>query len=172
MNQQQDNGGTGAGQGVRTVTVEIITALVMVGGGLLLIADAVRLGNGWEADGPQAGFYPFYIGLLLCGSAGFIALQNIRKLRTDRHVFVEPGHFRLVLAMLVPSLVYVGVIYLLGIYLASALFLVFFMVWQGGYSIVRCLPVALGVPAVAFALFELWFRVPLPKGPVEALFGF
>jgi hypothetical protein len=32
--------------------------------------------------------------------------------------------------------------------------------------------VALGVPLAFFLVFERWFLVSLPKGPLEAFFGF
>lgn len=172
MSERSGDGFEPDGTGMRTVAVEIVAALVLMVGGIALIADAIRLGRGWASDGPEAGFYPFYVGLLLTGSAAFIAWRNVRRLRHDYRRFVAPGQFRHVLAMLLPSVVYVGAIYLIGIYFASALFLLGFMVFNGGYRPVRALPVALGVPAVAFALFELWFHVPLPKGPIETLLGF
>jgi putative tricarboxylic transport membrane protein len=31
--------------------------------------------------------------------------------------------------------------------------------------------VALGVSVVFFLLFEVWFKVPLPKGPLESWLG-
>jgi hypothetical protein len=169
---EPDASGPGATEssGVSTKTVEIVTAAAILAFGATVIVDAVRLGHGWESDGPQPGFYPFYVGLLMCAAAGMIVWQQLRG--GSRRDFVERGRFKPVLTMLLPSVVFVAAIFVLGLYVSSALFLVGFMRWQGGFGLLRTLPIAIGVPAVAFALFELWFSVPLPKGPLEALFGY
>jgi putative tricarboxylic transport membrane protein len=72
----------------------------------------------------------------------------------------------------VPSVVYVILISFTGIYVASTLFITYFMLVLGGYSLARTLPIALGVSIAFFLVFELWFHVPLPKGPLETLIGF
>jgi putative tricarboxylic transport membrane protein len=45
-------------------------------------------------------------------------------------------------------------------------------VWNGGYSPYKALPLAVLLPIILFVIFEIWFLVPLPKGPVEAWFGY
>jgi hypothetical protein len=72
----------------------------------------------------------------------------------------------------VPTSIYVALIFVLGIYLASMLFIAFFMWWLGKYPITKIVPVAIGVPLVLFVMFEIWFLVPLPKGPIEAALGY
>jgi putative tricarboxylic transport membrane protein len=77
-----------------------------------------------------------------------------------------------VLLMLVPTIVYVVLISYLGIYVASALYIAGFMLFQGKYKWLPTAIVSIGVPVAIFALFEIWFLVPLPKGPIERLLGF
>jgi hypothetical protein len=86
--------------------------------------------------------------------------------------FVRWDQFRLVLQVLIPTAVFVFAIGYLGIYLAMALFIAFFMWWQGGFSLVKIVPVAIFVPVALFLMFEVWFLVPLPKGPIEQWLGF
>jgi putative tricarboxylic transport membrane protein len=74
--------------------------------------------------------------------------------------------------MLVPTIAYVGLIWLIGIYVASAIYIAGFMIFQGKYRIWLAALVSIGVPVVLFVLFEIWFLVPLPKGPVENMLGF
>jgi hypothetical protein len=74
--------------------------------------------------------------------------------------------------MLVPTIVYVAVLIFMGLYVSSILFIAFFMIWQGKYSYFKSFSVGFVVCAILFALFELWFLVPLPKGPIEAMFGY
>jgi hypothetical protein len=47
-----------------------------------------------------------------------------------------------------------------------------FMKWLGRYRWGMVLPIAIGVPLVTFIVFERWFLVPLPKGPIEEWLGF
>ncbi|NCX62813.1 MAG: tripartite tricarboxylate transporter TctB family protein, partial [Betaproteobacteria bacterium] len=72
---------------------------------------------------------------------------------------------------LLPTVVYVALIQWLGIYLASSLFIAAFMWRLGGYRLILIAPVAIGVSAMFFIMFEIWFTVPLPKGPLEAMLG-
>jgi hypothetical protein len=74
--------------------------------------------------------------------------------------------------MFIPMLVYVAGIALLGIYVASALLIAFFMIRHGRYRWPLTAAVSLGVPILLFLVFERWFLVPLPKGPLEALVGY
>jgi len=74
--------------------------------------------------------------------------------------------------VLLPSILYVLAIQYLGIYVASALFIGVFMWWQGKFRLIKILPVSLGVAVALFLMFEIWFQVALPKGPLEAMFGY
>ena len=86
-------------------------------------------------------------------------------------VFVEVGQLKLVLSVLVPSIVFVGLVGWLGIYVAGAIFVAFFMRWLGKYAWWKVALVSIGNSVVFFLIFEIWFLVPLPKGPLEALLG-
>ncbi len=153
-------------------TIDIVVALALMGVAALVMADSWRVGARWASDGPQAGYFPFYIGAIMMVASGWTVLQNLITKHPDRANFVDRTQLRSVLQVLVPTIVYVGVISLLGIYVASAIFIAFFMWWLGKYKLQLILPVALGVPLVLFVMFEVWFLVPLPKGPLETAFGY
>ena len=133
--------------------------------------DSVRLGARWADDGPQAGYFPFYIGLLLCISAAINFGIAIASRRDAGRIFVEWDKARLVLAVLVPSAIYVATISWIGIYVSSAVFIAFFMRWLGKYAWWKVAAVSIGTMVVFFLIFESWFKVPLPKGPLENLLG-
>ena len=158
--------------GVSRRTVELVVAAFVFAFAVLLIVDALRLGNGWTGDGPEAGFYPFWIGLLMGAAALSIAVRELRASASAHERFIEAGRLKPVLVMLLPSLAFVAGIFVLGFYVSAFLFLAGFMILQGRMRVVVALPIAVFVPVTAFALFELWFKVPLPKGPVESLLGF
>jgi putative tricarboxylic transport membrane protein len=157
-------------RGIRARTMEMLVALGFLALSAAVIVDSVRVGRGWGADGPEAGFYPFYVALLLGAAAGSVLL---REWRSDRQqLFVGSLELRRVLAVLLPSAAYILLVLILGIYVASALFLVGFMRLQGKYAWSRALLLGLSVPLIMFALFELGFALPLPKGPVEGWLGY
>jgi hypothetical protein len=149
-------------------TVECVTAVVIAVLGVIVIADSVRIGHTWASDGPQSGYFPFYIGVLLCVSAVAIFLQAFADRAGGTRSFVSRGGIKQVLTLVVPAAFYVALIGWLGIFVASALFIAFFMWWLGRYSPLKVVVVSVGVMAAFFALLDLWFKLPLPKGPVEA----
>ncbi|GMU71745.1 MAG: hypothetical protein AMXMBFR42_12080 [Burkholderiales bacterium] len=162
-----------AGRGLMTRWVELVFALFIMLGGAIVVFDSVRLGASWGSDGPQSGYFPFLVGMALLLSSAWIAGSVLVRWRAlADSVFVEWNALKPVLKMLLPTAAYVIVIRLLGLYVASAIFIGFFMIWQGRYRIATALGVAIGVPVLLFLLFEVWFLVPLPKGPVENLLGY
>jgi hypothetical protein len=154
---------------VRNVTVDTVVAICFVIVGVVVMVEARRLGAGWTSDGPGSGYFPFYIGLILavCGVA--IVLQSLRARSTDDEVFVDSVQLKRVLSVLLPSAVYVGVIMLLGLYVASALFIALFMIILGKYSVLKSVVIGVAVNVLFFAMFEIWFKVPLYKGAFDPL---
>jgi putative tricarboxylic transport membrane protein len=159
------------GSPVATRWPELLVALLLVAIALLVIGDSLRVGAGWADDGPRAGYFPFYIGLALLGAGLWIAAAQLRAWRAVK-VFSTRTEARQVLTVLWPMIVYVVLIKFIGIYVASALLIGFFMTRHGEHRLVTRAAVAIGVPLVFFLVFERWFLVPLPKGPLEALLGF
>jgi putative tricarboxylic transport membrane protein len=150
--------------------VEIWTAVIVLVFGAIVVYDSQRLGARWGDDGPQPGYFPFYVGLLICISALVIIVQGLRN-RDSKTAFVTRDQLKLILVVLLPTAVYVAFVGSLGFYVASTLYIAFFMWWLGKYSWLKIVPVSVGVSVTFFLVFEIWFRVPLPKGPLEAAFG-
>ena len=154
----------------RQKSAEIVVAALFLLLGGIVIYDSVRLGARWGDDGPQAGYFPFYIALFVCLASAVNLVVALLKKGEDR-AFVEVGQLKLVLSVLVPSIIYVALIAWLGIYVASAIFVAFFMRWLGKYPWWKVAAVSIGNSVVFFLIFEMWFKVPLPKGPLENLLG-
>ncbi len=159
------------GAPVATRWPELLVALLLAAVALLVMGDSLRVGAGWADDGPRAGYFPFYVGLALLASSLWIALAQLRSWR-DVKLFAQRAEARRVLTVLWPLLLYVALIRGLGIYVASALLIGWFMLRHGEHRRVTVAAVAVAVPLLLFAVFERWFLVPLPKGPLEALLGF
>ena len=150
-------------------SMEIVVAAITFALGALVVVDSLRLGIGWGDEGPKAGYFPFYIGLIIC--IGSIVNTAIAVLDRKAGSFVSRGQLRDVLRALVPMVLFVGLIGILGLYLAGAVYIAFFMRWIGKYSWAKVATVSLGTTVAFFVLFDLWFKVPLVKGPLEALLG-
>ena len=151
--------------------VEIGVAAVVLLFGALVVFDSYRLGARWGDDGPQAGYFPFYVGLLICLSGAAVLVRALRNAALAAESFVSREGLKMILTVLVPTVVYVALIKYLGFYVASTLYIAYFMWHLGKYSWIKIVPVALGVSVAFFLIFEIWFAVPLPKGPLEAALG-
>jgi putative tricarboxylic transport membrane protein len=149
-------------------TMEIIVALLLLIGCAIVIYDSVRLGFDWrEGEGPAPGYFPFYVAVIL-GVSSAVNLMSALRGRGAGEIFVSARPFGRVLAVLIPSLIYVGLIQYVGIYLASALFIFLFMLAVGRENPLKAVGVGIVVPVVLFFMFEKWFLVPLPKCSIEA----
>ena len=151
-------------------TADMTTALILIAGGALVIWDSMRLGIGWGSDGPESGFFPFWLAVLLVVACGAIVVQARR--RTSSRPFVTREQLRPVLSTLLPAAGFVVLTQLVGLYVASALFMGFYMRWIGRYSWLPVVLVSVLFPVLTFVIFETWFLVPMPKGPLEAWLGY
>ncbi len=153
--------------------MEIATAVVLMAMGGIAIMDSIRIGAGWAADGPQSGYFPFWLGIILVG-ASFVnlAMALRHQERAQGALFATWPQLRMVGSVLLPTAVYVAVIPFAGIYVSSALLIAFFMIRFGEFRTVTSLPSGALAASVAFAVFELWFLVALPKGPLETYLGY
>jgi hypothetical protein len=162
-----------AERGLTTRAVELAVALFIIAGGSLVISDSIRIGADWASDGPQAGYFPYLTGWALTLAGIWIAGHTlVRWRRMEGQLFVSWAALKPVMSMLLPTIAYVIVMRWIGIYAASAIFIGGFMLWQGKYRLAPTLAVSLGMPLVVFLLFEKWFLVPLPKGPIERMLGY
>ena len=145
--------------------MDIITAVLFLAFGLTVMIGSLKLGASWGADGPEAGYFPFYISLIILLSSTVTLYQAAivnKKKKTES--FVEKEPFKQVMAVLLPAAVFVLGVQLIGIYVSSALYIAIFMVWLGKYPIWKAVAVSIGVSAALYLMFEFWFQVPLPHG--------
>jgi hypothetical protein len=168
MNQSaNETGGTGPSHRSVEIGVAGFMALLAVIG----IVGSLQVGIGWASDGPRAGFFPFYVSLLVLVSCA-VNLASTFVSGGANKLFAEWSQLRQVASVVIPMAIYVALVPTLGIYVASALLIGAFMKWFGGYRWPMVLVVAILVPVLTFAMFEIWFLVPLPKGPLETMLGY
>jgi hypothetical protein len=155
--------------GVSTYVVEAVVALLVVGLGLLVLQGSWTLGSRWTSDGPGSGYFPFYIGLILCIAGLGILVQALFGKNKNREIFVDSVQLRRVLSVLVPAIVYVLAVQFIGLYVASTIYIALFMIVLGKYSPIKSVITALIVNVLFFLMFEVWFKVPLFKGSLDPL---
>jgi hypothetical protein len=154
-------------------TMDILVALAFLVVSALVIADSVRLGFRWqEGSGPASGYFPFYVALIMAGASVINLLQALRDRDAAAESFVSKAAFRRVIAVFVPLTAFVLLIAAAGLYVAAAAFIAFFMMSFGRYNVLPSAGVGAGVALALFLMFEKWFLVPLPKGPLETLLGY
>ncbi|HSF47462.1 MAG TPA: tripartite tricarboxylate transporter TctB family protein [Burkholderiales bacterium] len=150
--------------GPSMMAIEAIVALLILLFGATIVFDSVSIGYRWAEDGPQAGYFPFYIGVIICIAAAITLYQALFGSLRSKEIFVEWGQLKDVLSVLIPAAIYVFGIQVIGIYIASAIYIALFMMLLGKYSLIKGLATGIGVAAVFFTLFEIWFKLPLYKG--------
>lgn len=157
-----------SGISVRAAEIAVAIFLLTLGG--LVMYDSVRLGFRWVGDGPEAGYFPFYIAVFICvSSLGVLGQVFFGKGRGEHKVFVEWEQLKLVLSVLVPAAIFVFGIQMIGIYVASVAYIAFFMVWLGKYTWIKSVLLGIAVSVATFMMFEIWFKVPLFKGAFNPL---
>jgi hypothetical protein len=155
---------------VGTRWVEFGLALFTLLIGAVVMYGSVEQGIGWGDAGPEPGYFPFYIGLLLsCASLGNVVLTLIRW-KTLSVSFVSREQFRQVLSVFIPIALFVGAMPFTGIYMASIVFIAWFM-WHDRvrakpYGKLMICSVSGGAVLASYLIFALWFKVPLDAGPV------
>ena len=156
--------------GIPTRVVEVAVALVFLALGGLVVYDSLRLGIRWVGDGPEAGYFPFYIGFIICVAALVtLAQAAFGKAASRGSIFVEWRPLRQVLAVLIPAALYVLGVELIGIYVSAAIYIAAFMIWLGKYKWPRSVIIGVAVSTLMFFMFEVWFKVPLYKGTYNPL---
>jgi Tripartite tricarboxylate transporter TctB family len=165
---------------VRRFHAEVVAAGVTAALGLAAVVAAMGLGYGWEEHGPQSGYFPFYVGLILIAASLWnLARAFVRHRDAIAHAettgeIEEPflDRDRLVrLARFLGALVaFVVVTVILGFYVGATLYIAW-SAWRGGYRLLVALGLGLAFAISLYLVFEVAFRVPLLKGPLEPLLG-
>ena len=163
------------GQNEHTVSkrvMELVVAGAFMAVAAIVMVDSWRVGAGWGDFGPEAGYFPFYIGLIMFVSSLITFLVHAFTPRSGFSTFVDRSALKLVMQVLVPTAAFVFLTGYLGLYVSAGFFIIFFMCWLGRYSLLKAAPVGVLIPLALFWLFETMFLIPLPKGPLETAMGF
>jgi len=154
---------------------ECAVALTTMIFGLGIVWGALEFGIGWDSSGPQPGAFPFYTGMLVAlASLGTLVVTATRRFAGDAglaEIILDGEKARRVAAFILPVIGFVVLSVTLGMYVATVLYLVFAMRFQGGYGWLPTLATAIGVALAFYFALEKFFQIGLLKGPLERLLG-
>jgi putative tricarboxylic transport membrane protein len=151
--------------------VEIATLAIVFAFAMLMAWDNHRTGIGWESTGPQAGYFPFYVSMILAGACLFGLVKEFLARGEDKP-FVRKAQLKRVMQVFVPTLLFVPVTQWLGLYVASFLLIAGFMIFIGKLRAWISIATGLIFSVAMFVTFESAFDVIMPKGPLEHLLGY
>lgn len=152
-------------------TIEILVALATLTFGVIVLIGSLQVGIDWGVEGPKPGFFPFYVSLFIIVASIYNLVQAVGLGGIKPGLFSSWEQLRRVMSVVVPTSIYVALVPFLGMYVSSMLLIGVFMMWLGRYSAAKTLPIAIGVPALVYIVFERYFQIPLPKGPIEYWLG-
>ena len=152
-------------------TVDAVASLLLLLLALTLGYENWRTGAGWESTGPQPGYFPFYLSVILAGASLYGLVAAFLSRKEARETFVTQAQLRRVLAVFVPTVLFVLATQFLGLYVASFLLISGFMYFVGKIAWWKSLLTAFVFTAAMFITFDIAFDVIMPKGPLEAALG-
>lgn len=153
---------------VKRIHMEVLVAGLTALAGVVVAGGSLELGVGWTGSGPEAGYFPFYVGLLLALAGTANAVWTMVIHRGESEVFIEFEQAKRLLTFFLPMAAFVIVTVVLGLYVGAALYL-FYVAWrQGRYNPFWAAGLGIAFSVSLFVVFDILFRVPLLKGPLEA----
>jgi hypothetical protein len=150
-------------------SLEAATALLTGAFGAAVVVSSLDNGIGWSAAGVDAGTFPFIVGLIILIGSVFNLVQAWLQ---ARDVLLRPSELKRLGMLFVPAAVYVGVIPLIGMYLASAGYVFGALAWHKRGSFVFSGVAAIGTGLALYLIFELTFQISLPRGALGDIIGF
>jgi putative tricarboxylic transport membrane protein len=155
-----------------TRTADVVVSLLLLALALVLGFDNWRTGIAWDSTGPQAGYFPFYLSVILGGASVYGLVTTWLSRSEASETFVTRAQLRRVMAVFVPTLLFCLATQLLGLYVASFFLIAIFMRMVGKIALWKSLLTAFLFTAIMFVTFDIAFDVIMPKGPLEAAFGY
>jgi hypothetical protein len=156
---------------VDTRTIEIAVSLLLLALAVALGYDNWRTGIAWDSTGPQPGYFPFYLSVILGGASLYGLVTTLVARGAASETFVSRAQLRRVMLVFAPTALFCLAVQYLGIYVASFVLIAGFMRLVGKIALWKSLLTAFVFTAIMFVTFDVAFDVIMPKGPIEAALG-
>ena len=155
-----------------TRSIDVIVSLLLLALAATLGYDNWRTGIAWDSTGPEAGYFPFYLSVILASASLYGLLAAFLSRKEASETFVTRAQLWRVMAVFVPTFLFCLAVQFLGLYVASFLLIAAFMRIVGKIAVWKSLLTAFVFTAIMFVTFDIAFDVIMPKGPLEAAFGY
>ena len=149
-------------------SLETGTALLTGAFGAVVVVSSYGNGIGWSAAGVDPGTFPFIVGLIILSGSIFNLAQGWLQ---ARDIVLRPSELKRLGMLFIPAAVYVGVIPLMGIYVASAAYVFGALAWHKRGSFVFAGIAAIGSAVALYLIFERTFQISLPLGLLGDFIG-
>ena len=155
-------------------TLELATAILTGSFGVAVVVSSLDNGIGWSSAGVDSGTFPFAIGLVIVLGSLYNLVRGVLPAATLANVpiAITQIELRRLAGLFVPAAIFVAAIPLLGMYLASALYIFAVLAIPRHQSLLRSLAMAGATALALYVVFERMFQVSLPHGALAAAFGF
>jgi hypothetical protein len=151
--------------------LETATAALTGAFGVAVAVSSLDNGIGWSSAGVESGTFPFITGLIVMAASAWNLLYA-GLWRGSRHTLVSWEDLKKIAALFLPALAMVAAVPLLGLHVASAIYMFGVLVWQNHIAPARALAGAAVVALSLYAMFDWGFQVTLPRGALGAALGF
>lgn len=141
---------------------ELISAVVSIVISLIALVEAVRLGFGWQADGPEAGFALFWLSVLMLICSGAILANAVRSKDTEEFFVSKEGMMEAIRIAFTSVLITIGIIYM-GVYISTLVYCVLFSRWLGKHRWPAVVAFSIITTLAIFFGMEQGLKLPLPK---------
>jgi hypothetical protein len=149
--------------------LETATALLTGAFGAAVVVSSRDNGIGWSAAGVDAGTFPFIVGLIILGGSVFNLVKGWPR---NDYAALRPSELKRLGVLFVPAAIYVGIIPLTGMVLASAGYVFAALAWHKRGALVFSGVAAVVTAAALYLIFELTFQISLPRGLLGDALGF
>lgn len=153
---------------------EIICAVIIMCIGILVVYDSVRLNIGWGMNGPDPGFFPFILGMIVVIGCIYTIAQAIARkgiAKSDKP-FIPKGALKPILNVIIPASLMVLLTEYIGLYISAGLYMAVYMRWIGRNRWTTVLILSISIPLITYFVFDKVFLIPMPKGSLEGIIGF
>jgi len=147
---------------------ELIMAIVMGIFSLYLMWKSAELPVGWiSGEGPGGGAWPFWLSAIMVICCGLIIYNWFRRTSPPSQsdeVYMDKGTLIAVGLVSGGLIVTVALFYVIGVYGALPLFMIFYVRYLGRHTWPVTAAMATITPIATFFFFDIALKITLPKG--------
>ena len=139
-----------------------ITAVLLLIVSAAFAAGALKYYKWWGHDGPGPAFLPFWLGVVMAFLAGLMLFRRTSQVPV---AWLPRDEARTrVLVVLGVTAAFIALLKVLGMVVATALFLVVLVRYLGRHPWRLTIAIALAAAGANWLVFVYWLRVPMPEG--------